>query len=521
MRTKLRGKVTLLFMMLGMLLAVPAVAIAADLNSDVNADLSSNVNAPTVVEPNGQKSFDIKVWATGNISGGSGSATGEANVATSYTMAATDGAITPDSGSNITLQFNVGHNYSTGCPASVAPQPPDVMGCGTSANPFVVPATLNVGNAANGTDGTLIVSMTGSPNLNLKPPATPGGTSPSLDTGYVEVQSSNTAPIANAGGSYTFDEGSDTNALSGSGTDTEDDAASPPVPLTYAWDLDNNGTFETPGQNTNFDATNIDGPTTRTVTLRVTDSGGLSDTDSATVTIDNVAPTVSSVSASVSNALANNDVTFTGTATDPSSADRAAKFFWQWSKDGTNYSPSLPSPFLVPNTYSNEYTTSFDSCGPKSVKAKATDKDLGTSLPFTSTSVSLYNGSFLPPIDTPAINLTLKGKVLPVKISVGCNGQALAGLTPSIKLLNGNVTPQNDTGNDDIEAYSTSSADTTGWMRPVDGGYIYNLQVPGNAIANQELTVRVNPFAKYDPDPSKAIVNPEGGGMYALLKIRK
>jgi hypothetical protein len=34
MRTFLRGKVTLLFMMLGLLLAVPAVALAADLNTD-------------------------------------------------------------------------------------------------------------------------------------------------------------------------------------------------------------------------------------------------------------------------------------------------------------------------------------------------------------------------------------------------------------------------------------------------------------------------------------------------------
>src|SRR5918994_71202 len=66
MRTFLRGKVTLLFMVLGMLLALPAVALAADLVSDVNADLSSSVSAPTAVKANGDKTFQIKVWAVGN-----------------------------------------------------------------------------------------------------------------------------------------------------------------------------------------------------------------------------------------------------------------------------------------------------------------------------------------------------------------------------------------------------------------------------------------------------------------------
>ena len=50
----------------------------------------------------------------------------------------------------------------------------------------------------------------------------------------------NQPPTADAGGSYTVNEGSSTNALSGSGTDPEDDAATPPLPLTYAWDVDDN-----------------------------------------------------------------------------------------------------------------------------------------------------------------------------------------------------------------------------------------------------------------------------------------
>ena len=67
------------------------------------------------------------------------------------------------------------------------------------------------------------------------------------------------------------------------------------------------------------------------------------------------------------------------------------------------------------------------------------------------------------------------------------------------------------TGSDAIETLSSSSADTTGFMRAVDGGYIYNLQVPTNAIVNDLFTIRVRPFDDDNP----------GARMDVVLKIRK
>jgi hypothetical protein len=52
--------------------------------------------------------------------------------------------------------------------------------------------------------------------------------------------------------------------------------------LSYAWDLDGNGTFETAGQSVSFSPD--DGPSTPLVKVRVTDDVGQTSTSQATVT---------------------------------------------------------------------------------------------------------------------------------------------------------------------------------------------------------------------------------------------
>ena len=95
----------------------------------------------------------------------------------------------------------------------------------------------------------------------------------------------NEAPVANANGPYAVDEGSSV-GLTGSGTYADGDT------LTYAWDLYNNGTFETMTQNPTFSAASLDGPTTATVVLLVCDPDTACDTDSATINVANVYPSV-------------------------------------------------------------------------------------------------------------------------------------------------------------------------------------------------------------------------------------
>ena len=58
-------------------------------------------------------------------------------------------------------------------------------------------------------------------------------------------------PTVDAGGPYSVNEGGSV-TLTATGSDPNGDS------LTYAWDLDNNGSFETPGQSVNF--AGLDGP---------------------------------------------------------------------------------------------------------------------------------------------------------------------------------------------------------------------------------------------------------------------
>src|SRR5438309_42425 len=67
----------------------------------------------------------------------------------------------------------------------------------------------------------------------------------------------NVPPTVTTGGPYTVNEG-DSIALAATGSDPEGG------PLTYAWDLDNDGTFETLGQAATFDASALDGPGAQT-----------------------------------------------------------------------------------------------------------------------------------------------------------------------------------------------------------------------------------------------------------------
>jgi hypothetical protein len=136
-----------------------------------------------------------------------------------------------------------------------------------------------------------------------------------LDTAQVRIV--NSPPTANAGGPYGGEEGSPM-ALTGGGTDPGKDR------LTYAWDLNSDGDFETPGREVTHTWPD-DG--VRTVALRVDDGRGGVDTDVARVIVENVAPRPKAGPDRIVAPRAT--VTFHGSATDPG----ADTFTFEWDFD--------------------------------------------------------------------------------------------------------------------------------------------------------------------------------------------
>ncbi len=112
------------------------------------------------------------------------------------------------------------------------------------------------------------------------------------NSGAAGKDSTNTAPTSDAGGPYTVAEGSSI-GVDGSGSSDPNN-----VITTYEWDFDYDGVsfdIDASGVAPTFDASTDAGPSTKTIALRVTDSGGFSDVATATITIDNVAPTIESL----------------------------------------------------------------------------------------------------------------------------------------------------------------------------------------------------------------------------------
>jgi predicted extracellular nuclease len=166
----------------------------------------------------------------------------------------------------------------------------------------------------------------------------------------------NSAPTADAGGPYSVAEGGSV-GLSATGTDANGDS------LSYAWDLDNNGTFETAGQSPTFSAASLDGPSSHTVAVRISD-GDAATVDQATVNVTNVAPTASLSAPATAFAGLPFTVALTG-ASDPSAADTAAGFEYAFNC-GSGYGAfdAAASATCVTTTL-----------GARSVAAKIRDKD--------------------------------------------------------------------------------------------------------------------------------------------------
>ena len=267
----------------------------------------------------------------------------------------------------------------------------------------------------------------------------------------------NAPPTVDAGGPYSAPEGGST-TLTASGSDPNGDS------LTYAWDLDNNGSFETSGQSVSFNAALLDGPSSYTVKVRATDPGGLSAVSSAAVNVTNVAPTVSASFGAGSISCGPNNATLTVTFSDPAAADTHSAVI-NWGDGNTQTVSTAISPLVLSHTYA--------AAGNYTATVGVSDDDGGTGNATANVLVKLNTSGFLQPINVDGTSVFKYGSTIPVKISfTNCDGSTPANLAPTIKLtVISGATP----GLQINEPISNSAADTTGVMRFSTNQYIYNL----------------------------------------------
>ena len=163
----------------------------------------------------------------------------------------------------------------------------------------------------------------------------------------------NNPPTADAGGPYTVNEGSAV-TLQGQGSDPEGS------PLSYAWDFDGDGQFDdafirTPVFN------GADGPATILVSLRVSD-GQLVATDTATITVNNLAPSIGEFSPP--SPAESSGATFSAPdVSDPAGNNDTISYLWEFGDNTTSTAIAPTKIYADTGTYSARLTVSDEDGG--------------------------------------------------------------------------------------------------------------------------------------------------------------
>ena len=162
------------------------------------------------------------------------------------------------------------------------------------------------------------------------------------------------------------------------------DPAGPNDPLTYEFDCDNDGTYESgPQSGSSYNCTFDDGPSAHTVAVRVSDGDGGSDTDSTVVTVENVDPTGTLANDGPVDEGSPVTVSFSGQF-DPSSADTTTGFHYAYACDNGD----LSGVTYATGSLDDSSTCTFTDEGTFTVKARILDKDGGYSQYMTNVEVT-------------------------------------------------------------------------------------------------------------------------------------
>ncbi len=149
-------------------------------------------------------------------------------------------------------------------------------------------------------------------------------------------------PAAQAGGPYTGDEGAPITFDGSASTDPAGD------PLSYAWDLDDDGVYDDAFQAVVSETWSE--PGSHTIGLQITTSGGVTDTDTASVTVNNLPPVVDA--GGPYGGYEGTSIALSGSGSDPGGGTVAHA--WDLDGDGAHDDAFTPNPtytWETPGTY--------------------------------------------------------------------------------------------------------------------------------------------------------------------------
>ncbi len=359
----------------------------------------------------------------------------------------------------------------------------------SSSNTSVIPSVTASNSGGSGTlSWTPASNVSGTSTITVT--ATDSGGATATSTFTITVTAVNDAPVANAGGPYTGNEGSSISLDGSASTDIDSSIVG------WEWDCDGDGTADSIVASATGGSCTFDNNGNYTIGLQVQDaSGAYSTTDTATVSVHNVSPTASLTGPS--SGTEGSQLSYTASATDPSSAD-SASLTYAWgvvdSNNNTVANGTGTAPAFTPPD-NGTYT----------VNVVVSDPDGGT--------------------DTASITVTVTNVAPTVSISGSASGAE--GSASSWTLVGADASSTDATGLsytwDITDASNNTVASGTGsspsWTPADDGSYTLSAVVidPQNATGTNSLSLSISNVAPTLSISGSATGDEGSSNSYALL----
>jgi PKD domain-containing protein len=280
-------------------------------------------------------------------------------------------------------------------------------------------------------------------------------------------------------------------AIALTSTVTDPSSADTTAGFTYAWSVTKNGNPFASGSAASFSFT-PDDDGTYVVSLAASDKDGGTGTDSKTITVTNVAPTVGPLSGGDVTILVNQSLTVSTTFSD-SGADYPWQATFNWGDGSTPVispiGPSLGPGVAVPLSLSHSYSSNSVN-GPCQVRVDVTDKD-GATGSSNLKSVTVIYGVEALFAQSQSGKSYKRGSTIPVKIQIlDANGVNMS--SAGITVHAAGAIQTSTSANADVLDSGSANPDNDFRYDSSLQGYVFNLSTMDLTTGTWKLSFTVN-----------------------------